>query len=318
MLVRNKIAKNLRGRDLLTLKDYSKEELEYLIKLGLKIKNNPQKFRNKLDQKTMVMLFEKTSTRTRTSFEAGMTQLGGHAIYLDWKSSQLSIGAELRDEARSLERYCDVIGARVFKQSTLEEMSKYIRIPVINLLSDKFHPCQALGDIMTIKEKFGKLEGLKMVYTGIGNNVSNSLVVAATKLGMKITLAIPERDPDSIDDELEKQAKITNLYKKTKKLRSNLEDVDILYTDTWVDMEMINDPRFKEERERRYKTFKPFQVSAKLIEETGTKAKIMHCLAAHVGYEITRDAIDHPRSIIFDQAENRLHIQKAILVSLVN
>jgi len=306
---------NLKGKNILTLKDFSKQELEYLINLGIKIKKNPRKYQNKLKGKTLAMLFEKSSTRTRTSFEAGMTQLGGHAIFLDWNSSQLSIGAELKDEVRSIERYCDAISARVRKHSTLEEIARFVKKPVINMLCEKYHPCQALGDMMTIKEKFGKLEGLKLVYTGIANNVSNSLVEAGTKLGMKVTLAIPEKDLDAIDTELESQAKATGLYEETKDIKSSLQDADIIYTDTWVNMEFMNDPKFAKKKEKRIKRFMPYQVNAKLLE--GTNVKIMHCLAAHVGYEITRDAIDHPNSIIFGQAENRLHIQKAILISLI-
>jgi len=301
---------NLKGRDVLTLKDFAPKELEYLINLGIKIKNNPKKYRNKLRRKTLVMLFEKSSTRTRTSFEAGMTQLGGHAIFLDWKSSQLSIGAELKDEVRSIERYCDIISARVRKHETIQEITDTVKKPVINMLSEKYHPCQALGDMMTIKEHLGSLKGKRLVFTGIANNVSNSLVVAGTKLGMKVTLAIPEKDPNVVDSELEKQAKATGLYEETTDLKSAVKDADIVYTDTWVNIEFMNDPKFVKEKERRLKTFMPYQVNKKLLDEIGSHAKIMHCLAAHVGYEITRDAIDHPNSIIFDQ-------QKAILVSLV-
>ena len=246
---------NLKGKNILTLKDFSKQELEYLINLGIKIKKNPRKYQNKLKGKTLAMLFEKSSTRTRTSFEAGMTQLGGHAIFLDWNSSQLSIGAELKDEVRSIERYCDAISARVRKHSTLEEIARFVKKPVINMLCEKYHPCQALGDMMTIKEKFGKLEGLKLVYTGIANNVSNSLVEAGTKLGMKVTLAIPEKDLDAIDTELESQAKATGLYEETKDIKSSLQDADIIYTDTWVNMEFMNDPKFAKKKERHTPVF---------------------------------------------------------------
>jgi len=308
---------NLKGRDILNLKDFTKEELEYLIDLGTEIKKSPEKYYDALKRKTLVMLFEKSSTRTRTSFETGMTQLGGHAIFLDWQSSQLSIGAELKDEIRSIERYADVISARVKKHETLQEMAKNIKKPIINMLCEKYHPCQGLGDMMTIKEHLGELKGKKLVYTGIANNVSNSLVCAGTKLGMKVTLAIPEKDPDAVDTGLEEQAKSTGLYEETTDLQSAVKDADVIYTDTWVNMEFMKDPKFAKEKERRMKTFMPYQVNAKLLEESGSHAKIMHCLAAHVGYEITRDAIDHPNSIIFDQAENRLHIQKAILVSLI-
>jgi len=308
---------DFKGRDMLNLKGYSREELEYLIDLGIKIKNNPEKYYDSLKRKTLVMLFEKSSTRTRTSFEAGMNQLGGHAIFLDWESSQLAIGAELKDEARSIERYCECISARVRKHKTLEVIAESVEVPVINMLCEKYHPCQALGDMMTIKEHLGNLKGKKLVFTGIANNVSNSLVAAGTKLGIQVTLAVPEKDPDAIDPELEKIAKKTGLYEETKDLKSAVEDADIVYTDTWVNIEFMTDPKFKEEKERRFKVFKPYQVNAQLLEETGSNAKLMHCLPAHIGYEITRDAVDHPNSIMFDQAENRMHIQKSILVSLI-
>ena len=304
-------------KHLLTLKDYTKKDITQIIDLGIKIKKNPEKYSKALKNKTLVMLFEKSSTRTRTSFEAGMTQLGGHAIFLDWQSSQLSIGAELKDEVRSIERYADIIAARVKKHQTLQEIVKYVKKPVINMLCEKYHPCQGLGDMMTIKEKFGKFKGLKLVFTGIANNVSNSLVVAGTKLGMKVTLAVPEQHPISIDKQLIKNAEATGLFELTKDLKRTVKDADVIYTDTWIDMEFMNNPKFAKEKERRLKTFMPYQVNAKLLKETGSKAKIMHCLAAHVGYEITRDAIDHPNSIIFDQAENRLHVQKAIMALMI-
>ncbi len=304
-------------RHMLTLKDYSGEEIELIINKAIEIKNNQKKYSDALRNKTLVMLFEKSSTRTRTSFEAGMTQLGGHAIFLDWQSSQLSIGAELKDEILSIERYCEIIAARVKKHSTLQEMTKYVKKPVINMLCEKYHPCQGLGDMMTIKEHLGAWKGKKLVYTGIANNVSNSLVVAGTKLGMKVTLAVPEKDQDAVDPELEKEAKATRLYEETTDLKTAIKDADILYTDTWVNIEFMNDPKFVKEKERRLEKFMPYQVSAALLKETGSKAKIMHCLAAHIGYEITRDAIDHPNSIIFDQVENRLHAQKALMLFLL-
>ena len=304
-------------KHLLTLKNWTKEEIEHLIDFGIKIKKNPEKYSKVFKNKTLAMLFEKSSTRTRTSFESGMTQLGGHAIFLNWQSSQLSIGAELKDEIRSIERYCDIIAARVKKHETLQEIAKHVKKPIINMLCEKYHPCQGLGDMMTIKEHLGSLKGKKLVFTGIANNVSNSLVIVGTKLGMKVVLAVPERHPISLDEELIEDAKATGLFEQTKNLKSAIKDADVIYTDTWIDMEFMNDPKFIKEKERRLKTFMPYQVNAKLLEETGSNAKIMHCLAAHVGYEITRDAIDHPNSIIFDQAENRLHIQKALLITLI-
>ena len=315
---------DLKGRHMLTLKDFTSKELEYLIDLALEIKKNPRRYSEALKDKTLIMLFEKTSTRTRLSFEAGMTQLGGHAIFLDKRTTQFMI-AEFIDEIRATMRFGDALMYRPSKHSSLVEAEKVAKIPIINALSEKYHPCQGMGDALTMVENSGgRLEDFrrkKIVYLGVANNVSNSLIMVCTKLGAYITLCVPEDNPPSRDPELKKMAKKTGLYTETTDT-SCIADADFVYTDTWIDMEFFDKDGnvredFRKEFERRKRVFKPFQVSKALLNKYNSKAKIMHNMACHPPYEITRDAIDHPNSIIFDQAENRLHIQKAILVSLV-
>lgn len=301
-------------KQLLSLKELSPKEIEYIIDKGIEIKKNPEKFSNTLYGKTLAMIFQKTSTRTRVSFEAGMTQLGGHAIYLDWKTTQFTM-SEIKDEIRYMARNVDAIMARVIKNSDLMEMAKYSSVPVINGCDEKYHPCQALGDIMTVKEHLGKLKGLKLVYLGIANNVSNSLSLACTKAGMQFVLCVPERHPISLDQELLDDVKKTGLYIEEKNPKKAVKNADVVYTDSWVDMELFFDPKFKEEKERRMKTYMPYQLNSELLKNT--KALVMHDMPMHIGYEITRDMVESPKSIIFDQAENRLHIQKAIMLYLL-
>jgi ornithine carbamoyltransferase len=301
-------------KHLISLKDLNPEEIEYIINKGIEIKKNPEKFSNTLSDKTLVMIFQKTSTRTRVSFEAGMTQLGGHAIYLDWRTTQF-IMSEIKDEIRVISRYADIVMARLLKNKDLMEMAKFSTIPVINGLCEKYHPCQILGDLMTIKERFGKLKGLKLTYLGIANNVSNSLTVGCTKTGMKFTLCAPERHSISLDQDLIDDAKKAGLYFEVKDPKEAVRGADIVYTDSWVDMELFFDLKFKEEKERRMKTFMPYQLNKELLKNSN--ALIMHDMPIHIGYEITRNIVESPKSIIFDQAENRLHIQKAILYLLI-
>ena len=311
-------------RHLLTLKDWSKDEIEEIINKAIVIKKNPEKYYDILKNKTMIMLFQKTSTRTRLSFETGMTQLGGHAIFLDWRTTQFLI-ADFIDEIRATMRFGDILMYRPLKHQSLVEAAKVAKIPIINALCEKYHPCQALGDALTMVEKSGgsvkDFKGKKVVWLGMANNVSNSLVQACTKLGAKIILCIGEKDSAAVDKELENEAKKTGLYKETTDL-SCLKEADFVYTDAWINMEFFDKngnvvERFKKELERRKKVLLPFQLNKALLEKYKSKAKLMHNMACHVGYEITRDAIDHPNSIIFDQAENRLHAQKAIILKLL-
>ncbi len=311
-------------RHLLKISDFTTEEIKKTLDKAIEIKNNKKEYTSALKDKTLVMLFQKTSTRTRLSFEAGMTQLGGHGIFLDWRTTQFKM-SDFVDEIRATMQFGDILMYRPLKHESLEEAKKVAKIPVINALCEKYHPCQAFGDALTMIEKSGgkveDLRGKRVVYLGIGNNVSNSLSQICTKLGAKFTLCVPEKDPTSVDDELIEQVKNTGLYTETNDT-SCVETADFVYTDTWMNMEYFNEEghvitKFKTEFEQRKKKFMPYQLSKDLLDKNNSSAKIMHCMPCHIGYEITRDAIDHPDSIIFDQAENRLHAQKSIMLFLM-
>lgn len=281
--------------DLLTLKNWKKEDILHLIDEAMLVKEDPDKYLKVLKGKTLAMLFEKTSTRTRISFEVGMAQLGGHALFIDWKTTQLG-KANLADEIKCIDRYVDLIMARVYEQKDVELMAKNAKKPVINALSDMYHPCQILADLMTIKEKLGKLEGLTLAYVGDGNNVCNSLIIGCKKVGIKINVATPKgyepiEKPDMLTTDAAKAAK----------------DADVVYTDTWVSMGQEKD------KKKKMKIFPPYQVNKKILG----KALFMHCLPAYRGYEVTDEVLDSKQSIVFDQAENRLYAQKAVILKLM-
>jgi len=299
---------------LLTLKDWSAEQIEDVIESSIRIKKSPDKYRTSLKDKSLAMVFQKTSTRTRVSFEVAMTQLGGHAIYLDWRTTNFLL-ADIRDETGYLSRNVDCIMARLLRNSDLKAMAEASRVPVINGCDEKYHPCQAISDLMTIKEKKGRLKGLKLTYVGIHNNVCNSLIEGCTKVGIEITTVTPMINEPSLDKELIERAKRTGLYKTTLDVKRAVRDSDIVYTDTWVDMEFFIDPKFKEEKEKRIKLMMPYQVNMDLLK--GSDALIMHDMPIHKGYEITEDAIESPNSIIYDQSENRLYSAKGILLKLL-
>jgi ornithine carbamoyltransferase len=260
------------------------------------------------------MVFQKTSTRTRVSFEVAMTELGGHALYIDWRTTNFTI-ADVYDETRYLSRNVACIMARLKKNSDLRAMAEASIVPVINGCDDKFHPCQAISDLMTMKEKKGRLEGSKMVYIGVHNNVCNSLVEGCTKMGVKIITVVPLFDEPSRDDELLEDAKETGLYEVTKDVAKAVKDADFVYTDTWVDMQFFLDPEYAVEKEKRVKLMMPFQVNKELMNESD--AFIMHDMPIHRGYEISKDMIESPKSIIYEQSENRLYSAKAILLKLL-
>jgi ornithine carbamoyltransferase len=304
----------MKVRHFLTLKEYSGKEIANLIDRAISIKGHKERYANALQEKTLTMIFQKTSTRTRISFEAGMTQLGGHAIFLDWMRSQFAI-SDLEDETKVVARYSDLVMARLIKTDDLNRMARVCTVPLINGLDAQYHPCQIVGDLMTLKEKKGSLKGLKLTYIGIANNISNTLTVGCTKLGMEFTLCAPERHPPSLDKEMLREAKATGLYREEPDPKKAVKGADAVYTDTWIDMELFSDPSFAKEKERRIKAFIPYQVNRKLLQ--GSKALIMHDLPAHRGYEIDDWAMSAPNSIIFDQAENRLHAQKAIMLMLL-
>ena len=256
------------------------------------------------------MIFEKASTRTRVSFEVGMTQLGGHALFLSPNDLQIGRGETIADTARVLSRYVDGIMYRAFKNENVRELANHATVPVINGLDDREHPCQIISDLFTIQERKGKLSGLKLAYVGDGNNVCNSLLLGCAIVGMDMTAGCPagyEPDPDLLEEARRLAKPSGSTIDVVSDPASAAREADIVYTDVWVSM---GQEREKEERE---KLFRSYQANAKLLDRAKSDAMVMHCLPAHRGLEITDDVIDGPQSIVIDQAENRLHAQKAIL-----
>ncbi len=299
---------------LINFKELSGQQLMEIIDKAIEVKHNPEKYRTALDGKSLAMIFQKTSTRTRVSFEVAMTQLGGHALYIDWRTTNFTI-ADVYDEIQYLSRNVDCIMARLLRNADLQVMAKASRVPVINGCDEKYHPSQAIADLMTMKEKRKTLKGLKLVYVGIHNNVCNSLIEGCTKTGVQITTVTPIFNEPSRDEELLENAKKTGLWKTTTDVKEAVKDADFVYTDTWVDMEFFQDPKFAAEKEKRIKLMMPFQINKELLE--GSNAYIMHDMPIHRGYEISADIIESPNSIIYEQSENRLYSAKAILLKLL-
>jgi ornithine carbamoyltransferase len=299
---------------LLNFKELSNQELIQLVDTAIVIKNYPQKYVKALEGKTAALIFQKTSTRTRVSFEVAMTQLGGHGLFLDWRATNFAM-ADLSDEIGYLSRNIDCIMARLLYHSDLNKIAKNSHVPVINGCDEKYHPSQVIADLITIKEKKGTLSGAKLVYVGVHNNVTNSLIEACTKTGVKITTVCPIFNEASKDNELLSDAKKTGLWESTLDLKSAVSDTDFVYTDTWVDMEFFTDPKYAEEKEKRVKMMIPYQINAELLKSTN--AYVMHDMPIHRDYEITSDIIENPKSIIYEQAENRLYSAKAILLKLI-
>jgi len=307
---------NMKGKSLASLYDLTQKEIEEVLKTSQLLKH--QLLRGKehlfLKGKTLAMIFGKPSTRTRVSFEVGMYQLGGHALYLSVNELQLGRGETIADTAQVLSRYVDGIMARVFDHQTILDLIKYSRVPVINGLSDFSHPCQGLADFFTIYEKRGKLSGLKLAYIGDGNNVAHSLLYGCSKMGMDITLGCPKGHEPNLEvvSQAMKQGRRTgSKVKVTNDPKEAVKGADIVYTDVWASMGK------EHERKERLKIFRPFQVNAQLVKEAKDDYLFMHCLPAHRGEEVTDEVADSKNSIIFDQAENRLHTQKAILALII-
>ncbi|MEM2419669.1 MAG: ornithine carbamoyltransferase [Candidatus Bathyarchaeia archaeon] len=299
---------------LINFKGLSGQQLMEIIDKAIEVKRSPDKYRKALDGKSLAMIFQKTSTRTRVAFEVAMTQLGGHALYIDWRTTNFTI-ADIYDETQYLSRNVDCIMARLLRNADLLVMAKASKVPVINGCDEKYHPSQAIADLMTMKEKRGKLKGLKLVYIGVHNNVCNSLIEGCTKTGVKIITVTPIFNEPSRDDELLEEAKKTGLYETTLNVKEALKDADFVYTDTWVDMEFFNDPKYAAEKEKRIKLMMPYQVNKELLK--GSNALIMHDMPIHRGYEISDDVIESPNSVIYEQSENRLYAAKAILLKLL-
>lgn len=299
---------------LINFKELSGHQIEAFVDLGINAKLNPEKYREELYGKSAALIFQKTSTRTRVAFEVAMTQLGGHALYIDWRTSNFTL-SDIADETRYLSRNVDVIMARLLKNADLRRMVSASRVPVINGCDDMYHPSQAIADLITVKEKHGRLKGSKLVYVGVLNNVCNSLIEACTKTGVKLTTVTPIINEAARDEELMAAAKKTGLWTTTLDAKEAVKDADFVYTDTWIDMEFFTDPKFAEEKERRLKLMMPYQINSKLLE--GSNAYVMHDMPIHRGYEINAEAINSKKSLIYEQAENRLYAAKAILLKLV-
>lgn len=295
-------------------KDYSGEEIAALLDHALAVKAAPANYADALKNKLLVMLFQKTSTRTRVSFAGAMAQLGGQFLDMDWKNTQFIL-AELKDEIRYLSRNADVIMVRALKYASVAEMAEHSHVPIINGCCDTYHPTQALADMLTLREHIGTLKGKKLVYVGIMNNVSNSLVVTGTKLGMQVTLVTPLPNEPAVDEDLIATARKTGLYEETDDLKAAVRDADAVYTDTWVDMEYFLDERFADKKKEREDLMMPYQINSDLLH--GSRAKVMHDMPLHAGYEVSREVVESDRSIIFPQAENRMHAEKAILLKLL-
>ena len=299
---------------LINFKDLSGKQLMEIIDKGIEIKRNPDRFHAALEGKSAALIFQKTSTRTRVAFEVAMTHLGGHALFIDWRTTNFAL-ADIADEVKYLSRNVDIIMARLVKNSDLMKMTEASRVPVINGCDEKYHPSQAIADLMIMKEKKGTLKGAKLVYIGIHNNVCNSLVEGCTKTGVKLTTVTPIFNEPTRDDALLEEAKKTGLWQTTTDVKAAVKDTDFVYTDTWVDMEFFTDPKFVAEKEKRLEQMMPYQVNKELLK--GTDAYVMHDMPIHRGYEITADAIENSKSIIYEQAENRLYSAKTIMLKLL-
>ena len=293
---------------LLKLGDLSTEEINEIIELATQLKSYkkngiPHKF---LEGKTLGMIFQKSSTRTRVSFEVGMADLGGQALFLSSRDLQIGRGEPVEDTARVLSRYLDGIMIRTFDQEEVEKLAEYGSIPIINGLTDYCHPCQVLADLMTIREHKGKTEGLKLCYIGDGNNMTNSLIVGGIKMGMEVAVACPKGyTPDA---ELMKWASENGKFTCTEDILEAAKGADVLYTDVWASMGQ------EAEAEERKKIFKNYQINESVMAVANSKAMVMHCLPAHRGEEITAEVLEAHANEIFDEAENRLHAQKAVMV----
>jgi ornithine carbamoyltransferase len=306
----------MKGKSLASLYDLAREEIEEILKASefLKLQLLRGKEHPLLKGKTLAMIFEKPSTRTRVSFEVGMWQLGGYALYLSAGDLQLGRGETIADTAKTLSRYVNGIMARVFAHQTILDLVKHSRVPVINGLSDFTHPCQGLADLFTIYEKKGRLRGLKLAYLGDGNNVAHSLLYGCSKVGLNITLACPkgyEPNPEVVSKAEEEGKRNGCRVEVANDPKKAVREADIIYTDVWASMGK------EKEYEKRCKIFRPYQVNGKLIKEAKKDFIFMHCLPAHRGEEVTDEVADSKHSVIFDQAENRLHTQKALLALIM-
>ncbi|MBI3183766.1 MAG: ornithine carbamoyltransferase [Myxococcales bacterium] len=304
----------MQSRHFLTIRDFSPGELRELIALGIEMKAHPERYTQALEGKSLAMLFEKPSLRTRVSFDVGIQQLGGFSLYLSPSEVSLGKRESIADVARNLERMVQGIMVRTFAHSIVEEMARYSHVPVINGLTDFSHPCQALADFMTIQEVKGRLSGIKLAFLGDGNNVASSLLFTCARLGARFALGCPkgyELKPEVLRWLEKDGASTADACLITNDPTEAVKDADIVYTDVWASMGQ------EAQAEERKGVFRPYQVNEALLARAKGDAVFMHCLPAHRGEEVTAEVIDSPRSVVFQQAENRLHVQKAVMFSLM-
>lgn len=307
---------SLKGRDMIELDEYSTEEIQFLLDSAIEIKRKQKngEVYQPLKGKTIGLIFEKSSTRTRVSFEAGMFQLGGHALFLSKNDIQLGRGEPISDTAQVMSRYLDGLMIRTFGHDNVVNLAKYASIPVINGLSDMAHPCQVLADLQTVLEHKGKLKGLKMAFIGDGNNMAHSLLIGGAKMGMHVAVASPkgyEADASIVKLSEEIAAQTGGKITITQDPLEASKDADVIYTDVWASM------GFEEEQAQREAAFADYQVNEELVKAAKPDYLFLHCLPAHRGEEVSEGVIDGANSVIFDQAENRLHAQKALMVALM-
>ncbi len=300
--------------DFIALADFSAQTLQDILATGVAMRKQPSDFNDALKGKTLGMIFRKRSTRTRISFEVGMLQLGGHGLVLSPNELQLSRGESIEDTARVLSGYLDGVMIRTFEHEEILEFARHATVPVINGLTDYNHPCQAMADMMTLLQHFGKLEGLKLAYLGDSNNVTVSLLAACLKFGMHMSIVSPPGytlDPEPLEEILA-EAKSKNLkVELTSSVEEGVTGADAIYTDTWTSMGQ------EEEHEKRIRDLGPYQVDQRVMSLAKPGAHFMHCLPAHRGEEVTAEVLDGEHSLVWEQAENRLHIQKAVLYHLM-
>jgi len=304
----------MKQKDFIEIHDWPPAQVMQIFKLARAIKKKPDKFRRALERQTLAMIFEKSSTRTRVSFEVGMFELGGHALFLSSRDIQLGRGEPIADTAKVLSRYVDGIMARTFAHKTVTDLAANASVPVINGLTDLSHPCQVMADYFTAWEHFGKLKGRKIAWVGDGNNMAHSLMFGAPKVGMDIAVATPrgyEPDPGVVASAMADAKAAGTKIVLTHSIDEAVDDADVVETDVWASMGQ------EEEADKRRRDFAGWQVDKRVMSLARKNAIFMHCLPAHRGEEVAADVIDSKQSVIFDEAENRLHVQKAIMITLM-
>lgn len=300
--------------DLVSLKELSAEQLSALVHRALDMKQHPADYRTTLQDKGLLVLMQKTSTRTVLAFTSAIHQLGGYAVRMNWNESNFAI-SPLEYEARYVGTTADAVMARLIRNEDITTFARYCDVPVVNGCDNRYHPSQAVADLLTVLETAGRFDGVRVTYVGVHNNVTNSLLLGATRLGVQVNLVTPIVNPDSVDPELDAEVEASGLVRRFDTLAEAVPHSDFVYTDTWIDMEHFDEPSYQEEKARRIGLMAPFQISAEVM--AGSEAHIMHDMPIHPGFEIAAELVDDPRSVIFAQAANRLHSAKAILHDLV-